>query len=356
MADHDKTEKPTAKRKQEARRKGQVARSIDLSGAVVMGAGVIGISALGPAVVGSVASSMRDAIARVAHPDQVSSAVGLNNIFHAALDTVIGTVGPIAGLCAGAGLLVNVAQVGPRPRLSAMKPDVKRLNPVAGFRNIFGKRVFFETGKALAKVGVVGAVVAMALVPQLLHLGASVGTAPGQLGKLMGAGALSIAERAVGTYLLIGIVDYVVQRRRHLQSLRMTKQEVKEELKQHSLPPEVRAAIRRRQMQAARARMMAAVPQADVVVTNPTHYAVALRYDGTRTAPEVVAKGKDFVAAQIRRIAAEHDVPIVPNPSLARSLHASVEIGQLIPEELYAAVAQVLAFVYRTAARRKVAG
>jgi flagellar biosynthetic protein FlhB len=114
-------------------------------------------------------------------------------------------------------------------------------------------------------------------------------------------------------------------------------------------------ALRRRQMQAARARMMAAVPTADVVVTNPTHFAVALRYDGSRTAPELVAKGQDLIAAQIRRVAEEHDVPIVPDPPLARALHQSVEIGQIIPEELYAAVARVLAFVYRLAGRRRLA-
>jgi len=133
----------------------------------------------------------------------------------------------------------------------------------------------------------------------------------------------------------------------------MDKQEVKEEAKQHALPAEVRSALRRRQLQAARARMMAAVPQADVVVTNPTHYAVALVYDGSKPAPEVIAKGQDLVAAQIRKIAEEHDVPIVPDPPLARSLHASVEVGQQIPEELFQAVAAVLAFVYRVA-RRKV--
>jgi flagellar biosynthetic protein FlhB len=133
----------------------------------------------------------------------------------------------------------------------------------------------------------------------------------------------------------------------------MDKQEVKDEAKNTQSPPEVRGAIKRRQYQAARARMMASVPEADVVVTNPTHYAVALKYDGEKLAPEVVAKGKDLIAAQIRKIAEENDVPIVPDPPLARSLHGTVEVGHQIPEELYQAVAQLLAFVYRT--NRKVA-
>ena len=175
------------------------------------------------------------------------------------------------------------------------------------------------------------------------------------LGSMIGSGVDGDGRARAIAYLLIGIVDCVYQRRRLAKQLKMSKQEVKDEAKQTELPPEVRSAIRRRQIQAARARMMAAVPQADVVVTNPTHFAVALSYDGNQPAPIVVAKGQDLVAAQIRRIAEENDVPIVPDPPLARSLHASVEIGQMIPAELYAAVAQVLAFVYRMAGRRRAA-
>jgi flagellar biosynthesis protein FlhB len=195
----------------------------------------------------------------------------------------------------------------------------------------------------------------MALLPELKHLGASVGTPPGALGQMMSSTAHGIAVRAAVAYLLIGLIDFVWQKRRHNQQLKMSKQEVKDEFKQHSLPPEVRSALRRRQLQAARARMMAAVPEADVVVTNPTHYAVALSYDGTRPAPTVVAKGQGYVALQIRRIAEENGVVIVEDPPLARGLHASVEVDQMIPEEMYAAVAQVLAYVYRTAGRRRAA-
>jgi len=152
---------------------------------------------------------------------------------------------------------------------------------------------------------------------------------------------------------VIGLPDYAWKRRRHEQMLKMTKQQVKDETRQYGISAEVKAAQRRRQMQAARARMMAAVPTADVVVTNPTHYAVALLYDGSNPAPVLVAKGKDLIAAQIRRVAEENDVPVVADPPLARALHSSTEIGQAIPQELYAAVAQVLAFVYRMAGRRR---
>jgi flagellar biosynthesis protein FlhB len=166
--------------------------------------------------------------------------------------------------------------------------------------------------------------------------------------------AMGVAEHAALAYLVIGALDYGWRRYRHEQELKMTKQQVRDEARQYGVSAEVKAALRRRQMQAARARMMAAVPDADVVVTNPTHFAVALKYDGSRTAPEVVAKGQDLIAAQIRRIAEENDVPVVADPPLARALHSSTEIGQIIPEELYAAVARVLAFVYRMAGRSSI--
>jgi flagellar biosynthesis protein FlhB len=353
MARDDRTEKATPKRRQEARKKGQVAKSQDLGGGAVVIAGLVALTWVGPAIVSNTAGSMREAFEHIAHSGDITTGSGLQNLLMTILSTLATTVGPIAGVCVAVGVIANIAQVGFRPSISAVKPDFKRINPVSGAKNLFGSRIVFETGKSIAKVLVVAVVAAMALIPQLMNLGASVGTTPGALGRLMGSSALAIAQRAGIAYLLIGIVDFVYQRRRHEKQLRMTKQEVKDEFKQHSLPPEVRSALRRRQMQIARARMMAAVPQADVVVTNPTHYATALQYDGTKPAPVLVAKGKGYVALQIRKIAEENDVAIVPDPPLARALHGSVEIGQMIPEGMYAAVAGVLAYVYRMAGRKK---
>jgi flagellar biosynthetic protein FlhB len=354
MARDDRTEKPTPKRKQEARKKGQVARSTDLSGAGVLAGGLIAVMLTAPAIVSRTGGAMTAFFALASHPHAVTSAAGLSGLFHTVLSVMLGTVAPVAGICVAACVLVNVAQLGGlRFHIGAVKPDFKKINPVSGFKNTFGSRIVFETGKNLVKVASVGVIIALALIPDLTHLGASVGTTPFALGHLLSAGVTGIAERAAAAYLLIGLVDFVYQRRKHVKSLRMTKQEVKEEFKQYNLPPEVRSALRRRQMQQARARMMAAVPQADVVVTNPTHFAVALMYNGEHPAPVVVAKGQDHVAFQIRKLAEEHDIPIVPDPPLARELHRVVEIGQMIPAELYAAVAQVLAFVYRLAARKK---
>ncbi len=353
MADPSKTEKATPKRRTEARKQGQVAKSTDLNGAVVLGAGLVGIMFLGPSIVSGAAGAMRAIFSDVSNPRVATTAAGLHALEQIALHTMLTTVAPLAGMCVAAAIVVNVAQVGMKPSAQAVKPSFGKINPITGFKNRFGPTMFFEGGKALTKVAAVGAVVAIALIPQLTQLGASIDTTPTALGSMISSGAYGLAERAAAAYLLIGIIDLVHQRRRLAQSLKMSKQEVKEESRQADLPPEVKSAIRRRQIQAARARMMAAIPQADVVVTNPTHFAVALSYDGSHPAPVVVAKGQDLVAKQIRRIAEENNVPIVPDPPLARSLHASVEIGQMIPAELYAAVAQVLAFVYRMAGRRR---
>ena len=352
----DRTERATPRRREDARKRGQVARSVDLGGAVVLIAGLLALSVLGPAVVGGMESAMRDAFARVADPGEALSARGLETLALATLKTLALAILPIAFVCAVAGLLVNVGQVGVKLTPQALKPQPSRINPVTGAKNVFGSRMFFEGGKSLLKVAVVGVIVGMAVIPKLTELAATVGMAPSALGAELAGTVLSIAQRAAIAYLAIGAIDYAYQRWRYEKQLRMTKQDVKDEYRTQHMPAEVRSMQRRRMMQQARARMMAAVPNADVVVTNPTHFAVALSYDGTKPAPEVVAKGQDLIALQIRRVAAEHDVPIVENKPLARSLYATVEVGQLIPEELYHAVAQVLAHVYRVAgkARRRV--
>jgi flagellar biosynthetic protein FlhB len=198
------------------------------------------------------------------------------------------------------------------------------------------------------------AVVLLTMLPKIESLASAVGMPPADLLSTLASTILAVARRAALAYIVIAIADYFWQRHRHEKSLKMSKEDIKEESKSQNVAPEVRAAIRRKQIQAARARMMAAVPQADVVVTNPTHFAVALAYDGNKAAPEVLAKGPDLVALQIRRIAEENGVPVVEDPPLARSLYASVEVGQEIPEEFFQAVAQLLAFVYRVAGRSAV--
>lgn len=355
MAHEDRTEKATPKHRERARKKGQIARSADVGGSLVLAAGLFAISVLGPAVVSSVQVAFREILAEIATPARATTAAGLHALMGVGLSTLELTVGPIAATCLGAGLLAGAAQVGFRPAPRALALDFKRINPVSGIRNIFGPNIVFETLKATVKVAVVAGVAALALLPGMSALAAEVGISPGALGLILGDRGMAVAQHAAFAYLAIAAIDYAWQRHRTERRLRMTKQELRDELRQYGLPAEVRAVLRRRQALAARTRMMAAIPDADVVIANPTHYAVALRYDGTHAAPEVLAKGRDLIALQIRRVAQEHEVPIVSDPQLARALHSSCEIGQVIPEELYAAVARVLAFVYRLTRRRRYA-
>jgi flagellar biosynthesis protein FlhB len=352
MAGADKTEKATPKKREEARKKGQVAKSADLNGAVVLLVGLFALAATGPSIVAHCRHAMTQMLELSAVAPDVVQRQSIGAIIMNIAKEIGLSVAPVAFACCLAGVVINVAQVRFRITPEAIKPEPRKLNPVAGFKNIFGPNAAVEGVKSVSKVAIVAAIVAAGLVPALPNLGALVGMGPEELGAQLASTILGIAKRAAFAYLLIGAADYFWQKHRLEKSLRMDKQEIKEESKGQALPAEVRAAQRRRAMQMSRARMMAAVPEADVIVTNPTHFSVALKYGDGMLAPTVVAKGQDVVALKIREIAREAGVPILPNPPLARGLYAAVEVDQAIPEEFFHAVAQVLAFVYRTANRK----
>jgi flagellar biosynthetic protein FlhB len=352
MADPDKTEAPTGKRREEARSTGQVAKSTDLSGAVTLLAGLFTLGITGPSMVQRLASGISASLADGGRRDAVTRATIGDLLVNSGKDVLL-CLAPIVGVCAVTAIVVNVLQVGPKLKKKALKPNFQRLNPQKGIKRIIGKDGLVELIKNIVKVAIVAYAVLGSFLPHVGDYAAMVGVSPLQLGASTFALVKSIAFRACFAYLLIGVVDYIYQRRRHEQSLKMSKQEVKEESKGQDLPAEVKGAIRRRQRDQARARMMADVPTADVIVTNPTHFSVALKYDGKSAAPTVIAKGQDILALKIREIGADNDVPIVPDPPLARSLHDTVEVGQMIPEDLFHAVAQILAYVYRVAGRRR---
>lgn len=346
----EKTEKATPKKRAEAREKGQVAKSTDLSGALILLAGILALGWAGPAMVERMTGVMRSSLTGITAFERVDRE-GVGSILVDAGVAMLLSVAPIALACGVTAFFVGLVQVGPQPMPKAVKPDAKRMNPLQGFKNIFGPNAVFEGVKSVSKVAIVGAIVFAAVAPKLTELGALVGIEPAQLASALSGEVRAIAIRAGAAYLLIGFVDLAWRRYQHEKQLKMDKQELKEEQKGQALPAEVRGQMRRRQIEASRARMMGAVPDADVVLTNPTHFSVALKYHPGLAAPEVVAKGQDLVALRIREIAAENGVPVVPNPPLARALHAGVEVGHQIPEEFYAAVAEVLAYVYRTASR-----
>jgi flagellar biosynthesis protein FlhB len=256
-------------------------------------------------------------------------------------------------VCMLAGVIVNVAQVGIRPKTKALKPDPKRLNPISGFKQLVSPNSLVELAKNLLKIGLVGAIVAFTVLPKLDELAALVGTPAQVLLPELCKTILSLAQRAAIVYLAIGFADLFWQRYRMEKSMKMEKKEVEDEFKQQQLPAEVKRTQRRKAMEMATQRMMDAVPTADVVVVNPTHFSVALKYDADNPAPIVVAKGLDSLALKIRELARECDVAVVPDPPLARTLYASVDVGKMIPEDLFHAVAQLLAYVYRVAGARK---
>src|SRR3954470_7658334 len=261
----EKTEKATPKREEEARKKGQVARSQDVNGALVLIGGLIALSIWGPGIMEKMGDSMRETIALMANPRAVNATL-LGQLAISSGKMLALAVGPIAAVCMASGVIANVIQVRPRLSLHGLKPDVKKLNPLTGAKNLFGPNMIFEGAKNISKVLIVGAITAFSVLPQLGELSALVGMAPGDFVSRVTASVMSIAIRAAAAYIVIAVIDLVYQKWRHQKQMKMSKEEVKEEQKSFTSPPEVRSQIRRRQREAARARMMSAVPEADVVV------------------------------------------------------------------------------------------
>ncbi|MCK9247689.1 MAG: flagellar biosynthesis protein FlhB [Solirubrobacteraceae bacterium] len=349
----DKTEEATPKRKQEAREKGQVARSTDLNGAVVLLVGTLVLGATFPRIWADMQEGMRNGLLLTAHADDVVRPEGVAGLGAATAQQVFSILAPLAVGVVIAAVVVNLAQVGMKPSPKALIPDFKKLDPIKGAKNVFGMNSIVEGVKSLAKMLVVGGVVAAVLLPRIDEVAALTGISPAQFANELGRNAMTIARNAAVVYLVIGAFDVGWQRHRHRKQMKMSLSDVRREFRQQELPSEVKQQQRQRAAESSRNRMMAAIPQADVVVTNPTHFAVALAYDPEKSAPTVVAKGQDLIALRIRAIAREHDVQIVENKPLARALHRQVEVGHAIPEELFQAVAEVLAFVYRVDRRRR---
>jgi flagellar biosynthetic protein FlhB len=350
----NKTEKATPKKRREARQKGQVARSQDVNGAAVLLASVLALSASGPGSFRRMEEATVSILALVKDPGVVDRN-GVGELFMTAGGHAFAGAAPIVLVCAVAGALASVMQVGFKPSTKALKPQFSKLNPMSGLKNLFSPNSLVEAVKSSLKITAVGAIVAIALFPKLDEMAGLVGMPAQAFLPHLASLVVQIAQRAALAYLAIAAADFFWQKHRFEKNLRMDKEEVKQEFKQQELPSEIKGAQRRRAIELARARMMDAVPTADVVVTNPTHFSVALRYDSGNPAPVVVAKGTDHLALRIRRTAADHGVAVVPDPPLARALYASVDVGRMIPEEMFAAVAQLLAYVYKVAGARRAA-
>jgi len=258
------------------------------------------------------------------------------------------TVLPVALVMMAGGSLVNFGQVGFLLSVQPLTPDLSKLNPLVGLQRIFSRRALVELVKALVKVLAVGGAIYLALAGRLSDFVKMYDMGLEQAVGLIWQITHGMGLRIGTVLLLLAAFDYWYQRWEHQRNLMMTRQELKEEMKETEGDPQVKASQRKRLRQLAVGRMMEDVKKADVVITNPTHYAVALKYEiGEMEAPRVVAKGRQYTALRIRRTAEENGVAIVEDPPLAQALYASTEVGESIPPRLYRAAAEVLAFVYR---------
>jgi len=348
----EKTEQPTQQRLKKARREGQIGRSQDIGAWF----GMLAASIMLPRTMSAAMDHARETLARV--PDVVADpqpALALSILKDAMLSAAWAVL-PLSATLMAVGIAAAGAQGGIRVATKLFVPKFSRLNPLPGIKRMFGPQALWEGAKALVKTAVLAAVLYTTTkdtVPTLM----TAGRLP--LRTLLGTvqdAALGLIRAAAVAGIVMAAADYFVVRRRTNKQLRMTKDEVKQENKNAEGDPLIKAQIRARQMAMARNRQMADVPTADVVLVNPTHVAVALRYEPTKGAPRVIAKGQGPVATKIRELASEHRVPLVQDVPLARALHADCEVGQEIPAEFYGAVAKVLAFVMSLKARGSAAG
>ena len=345
-SDLEKTEQPSPRRLEQAREDGQVARSRELSTFAVLMAGGAGLYAMGPSLTGSLLKLLHDGLT-IDRGIAFNSARLLPHLYRLSMETLLSFLPLLLLLLATAAfspLLLNGWLFSMKP----LQPSFGKLNPIKGITRMFSSHGLIELGKAVAKAIVIGGIGAGVIWLDrdevLMLMAQPISIAVPTLGHLMWSSFFTIM---LGMLLIVA-VDVPFQLWEHNKKLKMTKEEVRKEAKETEGDPQVKGRIRSMQREMARRRMMAEIPTADVVVTNPTHYAVALRYseNGMR-APIVVAKGTHLLAARIREVAGEHNIPVLEAPPLARALYKHTDLGQMIPEALYTAVAEVLAYVYQ---------
>jgi flagellar biosynthetic protein FlhB len=348
----EKTEKPTAKKLKEGRQQGQIAKTQDFGA----WAGMFVASLLIPMVVRNTMAAAHGVLTELSgvieNPDP-AKALGL---LGQGLADGMWAVAPLAGGLMAAGIAAGASQGGMRPAMKVLKPKFSRLNPLSGIKRILGPQAYWEATKAVLKTAVLAGVLyweGEKLIPLLMASG-TLGLSA--LMDTVADAVFNLIQSAAFAGLVMAGADYAMARRRTNKQLRMSKQDIKEEHKRSDGDPQMKGQIRARQMAMSRNRMMSDLPKADVVLVNPTHVAVALRYDPAKGAPRVVAKGAGAIAAKIREVATEHRIPMVQDIPLARTLYKNCEIGHEVPPELYGAIARVLAFVMTLKARGSAAG
>ena len=345
-SDLEKTEAATPRRLEKAREEGQVARSRELNTFMLLAGGVAGLWFMGGELYRTLTGLIRSGMwfdLRITKDTGVMVEQAANSAWNALLVLM-----PIFALLVILAILSSVSLGGLLFSAKALEPKFSRLNPLSGVKRMFSAQTLVELLKTLLKAAVIGGIAAWVIwsyrvdMLALMHASPSAAMANGMRLVALCSGLI------VAALILLVLIDAPWQLYSRLKKLRMSRQDVKQEHKESEGDPHVKGRIRQQQRAMARQRMMSSVPQADVIVTNPTHYAVALKYDdGSGGAPRVLAKGTGLVAARIRMVAEEHKVPLLSAPPLARALHEHVELGQEIPVELYKAVAEVLAWVFQ---------
>lgn len=349
MAD-ERTEKATPKRISKARSEGKVSKSQDLNSAITLSIGIGIIIALGSYIFSKFQTTILTSFKNL-NPNLINRE-NLFGYLSPYISTTLEILVPIMAVMFISGIIVNYAQIGPLFSTKALKPDISKLSPgkiIKGFGKFFNLKSFVELGKSLIKTAIitgVGYSVIKSYEAEIFSLvGGDIIYGLTLISKIF----IELTIKICIVLFILGIIDKKYQDYEFDKSMKMTKQEVKDEFKNAHGDPKIKAKLKSAQMKFAMQRMMGAIPSADVVVTNPTHYAVALRYDTSKApSPQVVAKGVDYVAFKIREVAQANNVPLLENPPLARTLYKIVPLDGLIPADLYVAVAEVLAFVYKT--------
>jgi len=355
----EKTEKATPKKRFESRKKGQVAKSQELPSSFLFLFVFASFLALGKYF-----SSRFDPLFKDFFTNMLLMEVTIPNIMELGTEILIDIVlllAPIFILVIIVGVAGNVVQIGFLLTGETMKPKLEKINPISGFKRIFSMRSLVEFLKSILKFTLIGIIVYRFIVGELDTIKSLVYVPLAETFQYIVSVVIRLGITVGALFIVLAILDYMYQKYEHEKSIKMSKQDIKDEYKKMEGDPLIKGKIKERQMKMAIARMMQEVPNADVVITNPTHFAVALKYDPNEMdAPKVIAKGMDHVALKIREVAKEHGVVTMENKLLARALYSQAEIGDFVPADLFQAVAEVLAYVYklkgkRTKANKKVA-
>lgn len=350
----DLTDEASPYRLEEARKKGQVAQSRELTGMVALLAAASVAYAMTPAMGASIAEFMREVFrADLAAKLNFSDSAVLGGTMMRTLRVLINAALPACAVGALMGVLSSFVQIGSVFSTEPITPDFSKVNPLKGFQRMFSMRQVIEGLRMTLKSAVIGYVAYNLVKTQIFQAPSALAAEPVGMGMRLGEIAKIIFLTLFGILAIFAAIDFFLQRREFMKNMRMTKQEAKQEFKEREGDPQIKARVRAVQREMARRRMMQAVKKADVIITNPTHIAIAIVYERDKSAaPRVVAKGADFLAQKIKKVASDAGIPLVENVPLARTLFKTVKVGHQIPRALYQAVAEVLAYVYRLKNRK----